>query len=503
MCGRTVLLALFLCFYVVSAGDLYDILGVSKTSTTSEIKRAFKRLARQYHPDVAKDEEKEDVREKFRVISDAYEVLVDAKRRKEYDSNGRIAPGDDRNFLRHNLFSTNFDGDVVAGDDVESLRQGNNNRTTFVFFWSSNFPDCIEAGLAFKTLAAKVKTSSIRICSLRCDDYVPLCNSFAFGRLPQAVLFPKKSVKLERFAARYDVQTLTEFVTRFISKGVVVSTSPSHLLDVCPDPSASIGGFASAFLSKNARKCYKGEVKTDFVALEHTACFDCGTELTLAMETVRMVLPMFYPRRLDCAEHTHFCSQLVRKVPERAWTVVSTQLVCWYAMKRAFDFVEEHCEVVEADTFKGRFTSSDFLDFAIGSHVVVQVFDESLRTRMVKSNDSFSVLFYDSTDKSTLEIIPLWKALALYVGTKETNWKERIHSHRCQCGLFACSMSRHIGRQPSPSCWRLWIWRSSQVPTTNIPFESERSKRHGQGNTTRSRATSASHSGTPKATKQN
>lgn len=86
MCGRTVLLALFLCFYVVSAGDLYDILGVSKTSTTSEIKRAFKRLARQYHPDVAKDEEKEDVREKFRVISDAYEVLVDAKRRKEYGS---------------------------------------------------------------------------------------------------------------------------------------------------------------------------------------------------------------------------------------------------------------------------------------------------------------------------------------------------------------------------------------------------------------------------------
>ena len=67
--------------------DYYEILGVNRNATQEEIKRAFRRLAKKYHPDLNKDNPKE-AEEKFKEISEAYEVLSDPEKRAAYDKYG-------------------------------------------------------------------------------------------------------------------------------------------------------------------------------------------------------------------------------------------------------------------------------------------------------------------------------------------------------------------------------------------------------------------------------
>jgi curved DNA-binding protein len=70
--------------------DYYEVLGVDRSATAEEIRKAYRRLARKYHPDINKGS---DATTRFAEVQEAYEVLSDAEKRKAYDRFGRVGVG--------------------------------------------------------------------------------------------------------------------------------------------------------------------------------------------------------------------------------------------------------------------------------------------------------------------------------------------------------------------------------------------------------------------------
>lgn len=95
--------------------DYYEVLGVSKTATEDELKKAFRKLAKQYHPD-ANPDNKEEAEKKFKEINEAYETLSDPQKRKMYDQFGPDGPQGFGGGSTGGYYSTGFDGFSDFGD---------------------------------------------------------------------------------------------------------------------------------------------------------------------------------------------------------------------------------------------------------------------------------------------------------------------------------------------------------------------------------------------------
>src|SRR5689334_13796156 len=75
--------------YSMSKRDFYEVLGVSKDASPDDIKKAYRKLAREYHPDVNKAP---DAETKFKEAKEAYDVLSDDQKKSTYDRFGHVDP---------------------------------------------------------------------------------------------------------------------------------------------------------------------------------------------------------------------------------------------------------------------------------------------------------------------------------------------------------------------------------------------------------------------------
>lgn len=100
--------------------DFYEVMGVPKNATDDEIKKAYRKLAKQYHPDLNPDDKEAEA--KFKEVNEAYEVLSDKDKRARYDQFGHA--GVDPNFGGGAGGGSPFSGDIDLGDIFNSFFGG-------------------------------------------------------------------------------------------------------------------------------------------------------------------------------------------------------------------------------------------------------------------------------------------------------------------------------------------------------------------------------------------
>jgi DnaJ-class molecular chaperone len=126
--------------------DYYSVLGVAKSASQDDIKKAYRKLALKYHPDKNPDDSKAE--EKFKKISEAYYTLGDEKRRKEYDSLSRMGANtgnfssshgfDFSDFFSHVRTGNGFSRGSIFGDVFEDLFSAGGGRgRTYTRFYST------------------------------------------------------------------------------------------------------------------------------------------------------------------------------------------------------------------------------------------------------------------------------------------------------------------------------------------------------------------------------
>ena len=249
----TTFLILFLIFPNILCGeDYYKLLGVKRSATKSEIRRAFKKLSLKYHPDKNKDNP-EKAKAKFIKIANAYEVLNDDKLRKIYDEQGEegvkqhqqgggqhggnfqdiinfFFRGANMNFQNQEGPEKNF----FENTDVLTLKMENiskllsRRKIWFVYFFKSK-----DEG--FENMNNKIKEISsqcygiFNFGAVNCKDDEEICEEYSVYSTPKIVYFPESANEVEEeYKGNIDFQSIFKYGAKLMQNFVRVINKDNY-----------------------------------------------------------------------------------------------------------------------------------------------------------------------------------------------------------------------------------------------------------------------------------
>ncbi|XP_071804979.1 dnaJ homolog subfamily C member 16-like [Asterias amurensis] len=243
-----------LCIYVVLVGliiaiihcgsshnsDPYSVIGVGRTASSNEIKKAYKKLARQWHPDKNKED---GAQEKFIQIQQAYEILSDEEKRAEYDNFGHVTSGnqprqyhndhfhfgrgfDNFQFRFTNQGSSGFDPRRVTLEKFESGILPESHRKPFLLFVTGDWCfSCVRVEGVWNEAAADLETLGVGMGTVHGDYSRPLLKKLGVYQWPSIVgIINGKIYSFSRSHISKD--TLKEFV-----QGLLPSDAVSRVTD--------------------------------------------------------------------------------------------------------------------------------------------------------------------------------------------------------------------------------------------------------------------------------
>lgn len=244
----------FLVFSVIvlsmseASEDFYELLGVSRSATVKEIRKAFKKLAVKYHPDKNKNDTQADA--KFIQMASAYETLKDPETRKSYDLFGEPGKLDEKQkYQSYNYYQNEFglyDDDALivtlskADYEVNILDP---SQAWFVNFYSPQCHHCRILAPIWRKLAAELE-GVVRIGAVNCEEDWVLCHQLGIHSYPSLLYYEQDSHlhEGEEYRLSRSLVALEDFILSKISSSIREITSTTWedqkdehwLLILCP-----------------------------------------------------------------------------------------------------------------------------------------------------------------------------------------------------------------------------------------------------------------------------
>ncbi|CAJ0595479.1 unnamed protein product [Cylicocyclus nassatus] len=221
---RISLLILVLCTTTLADEDYYKLLGIERDADDRTIRKAFKKLAIQKHPDKNTDNPK--AHAEFVKINKAYEVLKDEETRKKYDQFGEKGLEDGfqggNTYQSWQFYNENFgiyddDPEIVTLNRADFQRQvSESNEMWFINFYSTYCSHCHQLAPTWRKFAKDME-GAVRIGAVNCAEDPGLCQSQRVYAYPSLVIYPTG----EFFQGPRELELLEDFILQRMTAEVL------------------------------------------------------------------------------------------------------------------------------------------------------------------------------------------------------------------------------------------------------------------------------------------